>query len=313
MMRDSADWSKNLDAIPLNSVLNMNDTLYFGSRRGLAISPAGTINWHLVIANTDLTRYDHALNYKAPYLTGNFVNALGIQYLPNGRSRIWASTRKTYDPEVDGVTSSTLDGQDWQYRLDSVRCWNFAFYGPQVFAATSEGLFHSADTGRTWVRRTISGVQVTSDPPVDYSLDPATEVQAVRVVGDYLWVGTADGAAGINLNEIYGEENWDIYRVYDSSFDVYAYPVPFSHAGDTRIFFHYYVPEDAYVTIEVYDFAMDLVRTVVDGEFRVQGVYNTDQWDGFNGRGDAVAVGIYYFKLTLSSGKEYWGKLAIIP
>ncbi|UCD93786.1 MAG: hypothetical protein JSU69_08425 [Candidatus Zixiibacteriota bacterium] len=312
-IRDSVDWSKNLDAKPLNCVLNVNDTLYFGSRRGLAISPAGTINWHLVIANTDATMYDLALNYRAPYLTGDFVNALGIQYLPDNQSRIWASTRKTFDPEVDGVTSSTLDGQDWEHRLDSVRCWNFAFYGPQVFAATSEGLFHSADTGRNWDRRTISGVQVTSDPPVDYGLDPATEVQAVRVVGEYLWVGTADGAARINLNQIYGEENWDIYRVYDSSFELYAYPTPFSHAEDSRLLFHYYVPEDAYVTIEVYDFAMDLVRTVVNGEFRVRGIYNTDQWDGFNGRGYPVAVGMYYFKLTLSSGKEHWGKLVIIP
>jgi hypothetical protein len=312
-IRDSVDWSIYLDAVPLNSFLNVNDTLYLGSQRGMAISPEGTLNWHLVIANTDRTRYDFALNYKAPYLTGNFVNALGIQPLPDGQSRIWASTRETDTAEINGVTSSTLDGQDWEYRLDWVHCWNFAFYGPQVFAATSEGLFHSADTGKTWDKRTISGIQVTSDPPVDYSLDPATEVYAARVVGDDLWVGTADGAARISVDQIHSEGNWDIYRVYDSSFELYAYPTPFSHADDTRLQFHYYVPEDAYVTIEVYDFAMDLVRTVVDNELRVEGIYNTDRWDGKNGRGYPVAVGMYYFKLTLSPGEEHWGKLAIEP
>lgn len=314
LIKDSMDNTINFSHLNLNSILIKDDTVYIGSEHGLAISPPGigVFRWRIVIANTDPTHYDKVSNYRYPHLSGNFVNALGIQRLESGQGLIWASTHPdTSEGHFNGISVSPLDSMDWDIRYSGVDCWNYAFNDIEVFAATSSGLLHSPDTGRTWETLTISGRQVTSDPPVDYAIDPSTEVYAVEVIGDTLWVGTKYGAAKIALSDL-GNTGWEIFRV-DNTPGVYAFPVPFSLTGDDRLFFHYSVPQDAYVTISVYDFAMDLVKTVVDSESRAKGTYNTDYWDGLNGQREAAAIAMYYFKIALSTGETYWGKLALVP
>jgi len=136
------------------------------------------------------------------------------------------------------------------------------------------------------------------------------------VDGDTLWVGTDKGAASLDISNIDDLflDNWSIYRVYDAGDEAYAYPVPYSPYGSSeKLTFHYPVPQPANVTIEIYDFAMNLVKTVINSEPKMDGVASTDQWDGTNGWGKIVAVGIYYFKVSLSTGETYWGKLAIMP
>jgi len=267
----------------------------------------------------DPTMYDKAKLITYPYLTGNFVNALGIQPLSNGQSLLWASTHpavvQTGDTvQYEGISVGTLDGLNWDTRHDQIAAWNFAFDDSAVFVATDAGLLYSPDTGRSWDTLEISGRQVTSQPPVDFAIDPGTPVYAVAVLGNMLWVGTEEGAASIELDNL-GTDQWDIYRVFDSSLEVYAYPIPFSQADDGKVHFHFPVPHDAYVTIEVYDFTMDLVKTVpVDNNgFRQAGISQDIYWDGINGVGGVVAVGMYYYKITLSTGEVFWGKIAVVP
>ena len=102
--------------------------------------------------------------------------------------------------------------------------------------------------------------------------------------------------------------------------EVYAFPVPYSHsnAGSGRVDFHFVVDEDARITLEIYDFAMNLVSRVIDNVEMSAGVYPTYgptrfTWDGRNGQGEQVAVGVYYFKVEYSTGIIRWGKLAIVP
>ena len=308
----------NLD---ITSFLVVNDTLYAGSENGWAISPPGstTLKWDIIRANMDPTMYDKAKLITYPYLTGNFVNALGIQPLSNGQSLLWASTHpavvQTGDTvQYEGISVGTLDGLNWDTRHDQIAAWNFAFDDSAVFVATDAGLLYSPDTGRSWDTLEISGRQVTSQPPVDFAIDPGTPVYAVAVLGNMLWVGTEEGAASIELDNL-GTDQWDIYRVFDSSLEVYAYPIPFSQADDGKVHFHFPVPHDAYVTIEVYDFTMDLVKTVpVDNNgFRQAGISQDIYWDGINGVGGVVAVGMYYYKITLSTGEVFWGKIAVVP
>ncbi|MCX6834926.1 MAG: hypothetical protein NTW07_07305, partial [candidate division Zixibacteria bacterium] len=82
--------------------------------------------------------------------------------------------------------------------------------------------------------------------------------------------------------------------------------------------FHFVVEEAGSVTIEVYDFAMNLVATPINNISYAAGIYPAqghqgDTWDGRNDKGDLVAVGVYYFKVKLDSGETHWGKLAVIP
>jgi hypothetical protein len=156
------------------------------------------------------------------------------------------------------------------------------------------------------------------DPPVPYSISPGTPAYAVKIVGNYLWVGTDDGAAKVRLDSL-GISDWSIYRVNDTTPEVYAYPVPYSPYGEGLLTFHYPIPRDAYVSVSVYDFAMNLVKKVITSEWRSGGpkvVASYDHWNGRNAKGEEgeiVSAGIYYFKVELSTGEKYWGKLAIIP
>ncbi len=307
----------NFDNLDITSFLIENDTLYAGSEYGWAISPPGLaiLRWDVIIANSDPTVYDKAILYTYPHLTGNFVNALGVQPLSDGQSLIWASTHPAIDTtHSDGISVSTLDGLNWDTRHSQIYAWNFAFDDSAVFMATNAGLLYSPDTGRTWDTLSISGVQVTSQPPVDFAIDPGTPVYAVTKLGNMLWVGTEEGAASIELDNL-GTDQWEIYRVFDSSLEVYAYPIPFSQADYGKVYFHFPVPNDAHVTIEIFDFTMDLVRMVpIDNNgFRLAGISQDIYWDGLNGIGGIVAIGMYYYKITLSTGEVYWGKIAVVP
>jgi hypothetical protein len=74
------------------------------------------------------------------------------------------------------------------------------------------------------------------------------------------------------------------------------------------------------VTLEIYDFAMNIVATPINDQYFEAGIYppgpTEDQrpyWDGRNDKGDVVAVGVYYFRVTHANGESTWGKLAIVP
>ena len=62
---------------------------------------------------------------------------------------------------------------------------------------------------------------------------------------------------------------------------------------------------------------MNLVKRLIDNETYPQGIYHgrnsrVPSWDGTNGKGDEVAVGVYYFKVETASDVR-WGKIAVIP
>lgn len=325
LIKDRQLGTITFSGLDLTSIFVRSDTIFLGSENGFAISPPGgsvNIIWSIYRANTDPAAFDKVTTYIYPYISGNFVNVLDIQPLDDGQSRVWASTRAAATGEVVAVSTSTVDGLNWNILLTGLEAWNFAFNGPEVFAATSYGLQYSPDTGYTWQTITIDGVLAPPASPagqdttanfVSFSMDSNTFITAVTVMRDTLWVGTLEnGAARIALEDI-GTDNWEIFRFYDDAADIYAYPVPFSMNGNEYLYFHYPVKKEGYVTIEVFDFAMDLVATPVQNEFKTSDVYFTDRWDGRLESGAPIAVGIYYFKVSISSGETYWGKLAIIP
>ena len=131
-------------------------------------------------------------------------------------------------------------------------------------------------------------------------------------------MGADDRILRVNLNNYLSEGFFVIDSASEAS-EVYAFPVPYSNVQDVGdgITFRFALEKNASVTIEVYDFAMNLVRRVIDDKFFTAGYYPTAtesvQWNARNGQGDQLAVGVYYFKVTLSTGETRWGKLAVIP
>jgi len=82
--------------------------------------------------------------------------------------------------------------------------------------------------------------------------------------------------------------------------------------GDGHVRIQYNTLADTHVTIKVFDYAMDLVTTVVDNQFRRGPSDYSDVWNGRNDYGDGVANGVYFYRVELDGDGVYWGKVMIV-
>lgn len=320
-----------------------SDTLVFGSNNGFAVSTDRGQSYEIYRVNKDTLSADVVIHHTASQtlfqgLTGNFIPAIDVQYRTDAPAHVWVGNRSTdHFPDTNAISvgrsvpvdssgeevdpqSTDLAGYQWKWRriFTETFAWNFAFNGDSVFAATDSGLVLFEYDGDNWIWEYVA----LEDESGESWLLPATPVYGVQVQSPYLWVSSADRTLRLRLSDLTDQT---AYMVIDSTTppdEVYAFPVPFSHSVDGNaggaIDFHFVVDRPASVTIEIYDFAMNLVARVVDSRPFPEGIYPTTgsyrpTWDGFNGRGEKVAVGVYYFKVQLSTGETRWGKLAIIP
>ena len=334
---DSLNSSLNFTDDTLYVMKTLADTLFVGSTNGWAVSPDAGATWAVFRGNLDTLGADLVVNYTysntvnidSAYitlgLTGDFIPAIGVQYRDDGPARIWVSGRPVslgingmtvgiWVPVTDSLGDSVGVQIKWRALYGGDFAWNYAFYGDSVFAATNSGvLVNYGDTSEVW--DTVAFV----DPVQGYDLlAPNAAVFAADVIGEDLWVGTSDGTVRKSLTT---PNDVELFVRVDSTSpedEVYAFPVPFSAVRGELCQFHFSVKQAAYVTVEVYDFAMNLVSRPIDNVYFEPGSYPNGtserfRWDGRNGKGDNVAVGVYYFKVTYSTGEVQWGKLAVIP
>ncbi|MBN2411838.1 hypothetical protein JXQ31_09100 [candidate division KSB1 bacterium] len=288
------------------SVITADNELWVGTAEGINKSVDGGKTWE----NFSRT------NQEQP-ISGNFVNALAFQKAEN-RKIIWASTWKAEgETEFYAVSKSENGGKTWTTTLgdsvNGIRPANFCFDGSIVYVATYEGLYKSADFGETWCRfpritDTVTGEKVYS-----------TELYSVMAQNGVVWAGTSDGLAKTSDNGY----TWDVMRAFQPTGEggrprTYAYPNPFSptrhnvldNDGYVRIQYNTTLPTR--VTIRIYDFAMDLVTTLVDGKIRyTDGDFN-EVWNGRNDYGDMVANGVYFYSVEIDNDGTYWGKIMIV-
>ncbi len=143
----------------------------------------------------------------------------------------------------------------------------------------------------------------------------STEFSSVAIIDGDVWAGNADGL----VKSQDGGISWNVIRMAvpigsKGSETAYAYPSPFSPIveGGQVARIHHKPRQDGSVTIKIYDFAMNLVVTLVDGQQRLGGVEYDEPWDGRNGKGDLVANGVYFFKMEAPGGQTEWGKLVVL-
>lgn len=328
-----------VDSLHQNVITDMvvlGDTVFLATDNGYAVSFNRAGTWDIRRPKLDSLGADVVIQYTSGVdgLTGDFIPALAVQYLPDTLARLWVSNRPALSGSsgisvgrIDAAIRDILDdegnviGADtiYIYNWDSVHddfAWNFAFNGDTVFAATNDGLIYASSEailGGNYDWQTLELEDSDGNPLVI----GGASIYAVEVVGNYLWVGTGDRTVRVELTSGGFGEQQSLY-VSDPSDEIYAFPVPFSNSLDRVIDFHFRVDQDADITLEIYDFAMNLVRRVIDNEPYPAGVYPTEglgrrTWDGTNGNGDQVAIGVYYFKVEYSTGETRWGKLAVIP
>jgi hypothetical protein len=100
----------------------------------------------------------------------------------------------------------------------------------------------------------------------------------------------------------------------------YAYPGILNSVNFGRTVFAYCLSKASNVTIRIYDWNMDLVKTVISNKDRPAGNDQAngrstnpteDTWDGTTDSGRRVAVGVYYYKITAQSGERSFGKIIV--
>ncbi|MBN1756987.1 MAG: hypothetical protein JW863_01635 [Chitinispirillaceae bacterium] len=145
----------------------------------------------------------------------------------------------------------------------------------------------------------------------------------------YLWVATSEGLF-LSPEEAPGSRGNDtvpfilIKRAPSVSAGLkktYARPGILTPAASNCKFIYNIEADRADVTIKIFDYNMDHVKTVIEKRPRISGkqggplgrstVESEDNWDGTNEQRRPVAPGVYYYKITTSSGERAFGKIVV--
>ncbi|MBD3421235.1 MAG: hypothetical protein GF398_14050 [Chitinivibrionales bacterium] len=122
-----------------------------------------------------------------------------------------------------------------------------------------------------------------------------------------------DGAAGTPFQRNFREK-----KIKSGLSETYFLPTVLT-AIRTEGIFAYNLSSNADVTISVYDWNMDHVKTIIRDAPRLaaknkKGGRSTethDTWNSTNELGELVAPGIYYYKISASNGERDFGKIVV--
>ena len=283
------------------SVIAVDDTtLYVGTADGINKSTDNGISW---------VKFNH-LNQDES-ISGNFITALAYNEVT---STIWAATWKANDQsEYYAVSSSDNSGASWKTFLIDEKAHNFGFKGSDVIAVSDNGAFRSSDRGNSWITPT-SIVDTVSDPTSNLYLK-TNMFYGADAEGNTIWLGTTDGLAKLDETSFW-VGNWKLYfasQTLKSANETYAYPNPFSPMQEQLKIKYTTEGKEASVTIRIYDFGMNYVRTVIQNAPRNRDNDGPpDFWDGRDDSGNIVPNGVYLYRVDIDSNDPLFGKIIVM-
>jgi len=241
-------------------------------------------------------------------ISGNFVVALKFQYTGT-QSILWGATdiggAKSGENQSQGVSYTTNSGLNWAKTLtdDSIFSHYLGFKDSLVYVANDIGIWRALFTppNFSW-----------SSPSIIYD---ETIKDQIRTKGDSVWVGSGDGLCRTRELGSPWVGKWKIFRAYQpiaSTTDTYAAPNPFSPKDEvTRIFFKTGKLSSS-VTLKIFDFGMNVVRTVLQNAQRNTPDVIWTSWDGKRDDGRQVANGIYFYRIQVDNDVTFWGKILVL-
>ena len=281
-----------------------NDSvLYAGTANGINRSTDWGVSWR---------KYNYQNSgYGVNRISGNFVVNIYIQKFP-GYNIIWAATRKAEGAnEYNAYSFSSNGGRTWSNTLKDINPYNISSYDNIIYLQTDGGLWRGVYGVFDW----ISAPTIFDKTTNDYL--KTNSFYSGNNIGDTLYFGSQDGLLRTIETGSPWASDWRILRAIkpiDLSSDKksYAAPNPFSPADENvRIFFKT-GKSSAKVTIKLFDFGMNPVRTLIQNASR----HSTDElfaiWDGKNNEGFTVPNGVYFYRIEIDDDTPVWGKILVI-
>jgi len=282
------------------SVISSNDsTLYVGSAGGINKSTDNGISWEKFTRTNQLYP-----------ISGNFVVALGYN---NYDKTVWGATWKAQgQTEFYGVSSSTDGGETWQTFLDDEKAHNLGFKFDNVIVPTDNGAFRTRNKGLTWI---LPNSIIDEQSKLALTTN---EFYSAASQGNDVWLGSADGLT--KITEIPGtiwDGEWKVYFAsipLESKDEAYVFPNPFSPKVDEGLKFKYTTEGITVdVTIRIYDFAMNYVRTLIQNAPRnISTDIERVTWDGRDDAGSIVTNGVYFYRIEIGDRDPLYGKIIVL-
>ncbi|MCX8057179.1 MAG: hypothetical protein N3F03_06180 [Ignavibacteria bacterium] len=285
------------------SIYVQNDTTIFvGTANGINKSTDGGLSW---VKFTKQNQTNH--------ISGNFVVAIsGTRY--QNTDYIFAATWKAEDlTEEYGISISSDGGLNWNISNKDVRIHNFGFLNKYSYAAGSSGLFRSDNFGASWIKAPIIVDSLTKQRIL------TSTFYSVNTQGTTIWAGSNEGLARTTETGFPWAAPWRVYLAFvpvKSKSETYAYPNPFDPEDDVLKIKYTTNGQDAKVTIRIFDFGMNLVKTIIQNALRSgavdQRIQQTEFWNGKDEFGNYVSNGVYFYSVQINDEEPVWGKILVI-
>ncbi len=303
------DPRKNNNLLAFSVHASDRNTIWCGTAGGINRSTDGGTTW---------IKFNHR-NQSHPIL-GNWIIAIRGQNF-NGTKRIWTTNWKAEDnAEEFGVSYTDDDGNSWNNLLNGVRAYDFAFKDSIAYIATDAGIYRTDNSGKSFIK-----ISNFTDASVHQSILSA-QVFSVAVIGDTVFLGTNEGFVRTidNFENPFGSV-WTIGRTYEkvgASSKTFAYPNPFqpkTNLSDPEAYVRIHYGEkhtsagsSREVSIDIFDFGMNRVRTLINNATRQSNMEIDEMWDGRDDEGRIVANGVYFYSVKIDNDEPIFGKILVL-
>lgn len=291
--------TENLNHLVFAVYASNDSTIWVGTAGGINKSTDGGVSWR---------KFTHQ-NQPKP-ISGNYIGGIREQRWKSKRM-IWAITNTAFDPdEKRGVSFSDDGGESWGTITFGDFMRDVAFKDSIVYIASDGGLYRTNDFGKTIIH---AG---TIYDPTTLQRFTENKINAVAVQGDTVWIGGSEGIAYTidTPAEPFGK-TWRIFRTYqpvENASKTYSYPLPFS-PDDETVRIHYSTQgKTASVTIRIFDFAMQPVRTLIQNAQRGGSYEHDELWNGTDNANRRVANGVYFYRVEIEGNEPLWGKIFVL-
>jgi hypothetical protein len=277
--------------------LQGNDTVWAGTAGGVNRSTDGGTSWQKFTATN-----------QASHILSDWVIAIGVQHL-NGKTRVWTTNWPAEGPNQQyGVSYTDDGGATWVNQLVGVKAFGFSFRDSITYIPTVNGVYRTSDGGASWF---LSGTII--DPATGNRITTST-FYSTASIGDTVFAASSDGIVRTidSPSNPFGA-SWSIIRAYQpsgSTSTTYSYPNPFNPSTQACRIHYTTGTSSALVTIEVFDFGMNRVRTVINGATRTG--ESDEIWDGRTDSGLLAVNGVYFYRVTSGNGTPAWGKILVL-